>query len=329
MSAVLPRLRTAPMLEYLPVGVFGSVMGLAGLSAAWRLASLHFGVSDAIADAIGLVAIVVFVATAAGYGLKFATAPHVVAKEFNDPVVGNLFGTPIISLLLIPIVVAPYHLLLARVLWSAGVIAMLVFAWGMVSRWLGKRHQIIHATPAWIVPVVGVLDIPLAMPALQLPGLHGLAVLSLGVGLFFAMAIVTILVSRLTFEAALPEAAQATLMILLAPFSVGLSTYAIVAGTIDLFAQGIYGLMLFLLAVLATRLRGLPRCCPFRLSWWAVGFPLAAAAIASLRIASTFPGSLNDALAALVLGFASFIIGWLLVRTLVGVFDGELRGLSG
>ena len=30
-------------LEYLPVGLFGSVMGLTGLSVAWRLALTHYG----------------------------------------------------------------------------------------------------------------------------------------------------------------------------------------------------------------------------------------------------------------------------------------------
>lgn len=56
-------------------------------------------------------------------------------------------------------------------------------------------------------------------------------------------------------------------MILLAPFVVGISTHIATIGTIDLFAQALYALTLFMLAVLADRLRFLGRCCPFWLSF--------------------------------------------------------------
>ena len=42
------------MLEYLPVGLFGSVMGLTGLSVAWRLAHARYGVPAVIADVIDI-----------------------------------------------------------------------------------------------------------------------------------------------------------------------------------------------------------------------------------------------------------------------------------
>src|ERR1700679_4188863 len=47
---------------YLPVALFGSVMGLTGLSVAWRLAHTRYGVPAGIADAIGAIAMAVFVA---------------------------------------------------------------------------------------------------------------------------------------------------------------------------------------------------------------------------------------------------------------------------
>ena len=48
-----------PMLEYLPVGLFGSVMGLTGLSVAWRLAYARHGAPEWIALVIAAVAVVV------------------------------------------------------------------------------------------------------------------------------------------------------------------------------------------------------------------------------------------------------------------------------
>jgi tellurite resistance protein len=87
-------------------------------------------------------------------------------------------------------------------------------------------------------------------------------------------------------------------------------------------------LMLFVLAVLLGQLRNLPLCCPFRVSWWAVSFPLAASSIASLRFAAARPGILTDAIALALLALATLVIAALLGRTLFGVGRGELRNLS-
>lgn len=46
----------------------------------------------------------------------------------------------------------------------------------LVSRWATDRQQVAHATPACIIPFVGVLNVPLALPALGLPHFHGLVV---------------------------------------------------------------------------------------------------------------------------------------------------------
>ena len=95
------------MLDYLPVGLFGSVMGLTGLSVAWRLAHLRYDVPEGIALVIAGVAVLAFVLVLAGYTVKLVTAFSSVHAEFRHPIAGNLFGTILISLLLLPIVLAP------------------------------------------------------------------------------------------------------------------------------------------------------------------------------------------------------------------------------
>lgn len=205
---------------------------------------------------------------------------------------------------------------------------MLIFAWLMVSRWMGNRQQVADATPAWIVPVVGLLNVPLALPSLGLPMMDGVAVLGLAVGLFFAVPLFTVIFSRLVFEPPMPPALQPTLVILAAPFAVGFSAYVATTGQVDLFARALYVLMLFILAVLAGRLRHLGRSCPFRVSWWAVSFPLSASAVAGLRFALAEPGAVTDAIALMLLGVATAVIAGLLLRTLLGVVQGELRTLS-
>ena len=317
-----------PMLDYLPVGLFGSVMGLTGLSVAWRLASARFGVPEGIALAVASLAVTVFVLLLIGYSIKLVTAFPAVRAEFRHPIAGNLFGTILISLLLLPIVLAPYERLFAQILWVVGAAGMLLFNWLIVSRWMSDRQQIAHATPAWIIPVVGLLDVPLALPTLGLPPLHGLMVLTLAVGLFFAVPLFTLIFSRLVFEPPMPDALKPSLLILVAPFAVGYSTYSVTAGQTDLFAEALYMLTLFVLAVLLGQLRTLPLCCPFRVSWWAVSFPLAASSIAALRFAAAEPGRVTDAIALALLALATLVIGALLARTVFGVVRGDLRTLS-
>jgi len=314
--------------DYLPVSLFGSVMGLTGLAVAWRLAHARYGAPEWVANGIGGVAVTAFVLLAVGYATKIVTAPAAVRAEFRHPIAGNLFGTVLVSLLLLPIVLAPVNLLVAQVVWGVGAVGMVVFAWMIVSRWMSDRQQVAHATPAWIIPVVGMLDVPLALPSLGLPPLHGVMVLGLAVGLFFAVPLFTLIFSRLVFEPPMPDALQPTLLILVAPFAVGFSTYVATTGQVDLFAQSLYVLTLFMLAVLMGRLRHLPSCCPFRVSWWAVSFPLAASAIAALRFAAADPGMITDAIGLGLLALASVTVAGLLVRTLVGVARGELRALS-
>jgi tellurite resistance protein len=317
-----------PLLDYLPIGLFGSVMGLTGLSVAWRLAAIRYGLPEGIALGIGGVAAVAFVLVLAGYAVKLVTAFAAVRAEFRHPIAGNLFGTALISLLLLPIVLEPFAHRLAQVLWVLGAVGMVFFGWLIVSRWMSDRQQVAHATPAWIIPVVGLLDVPLALPALGFPSMQELMVFTLAVGLFFAVPLFTLIFSRLVFEPPMPDALKPTLLILVAPFAVGYSTYTVTAGQTDLFAEALYMLMLFILAVLIGQLRNLPSCCPFRVSWWAVSFPLAASSIASLRFAAARPGLLTDVVALALLALATLVIAALFGRTLFGVARGELRTLS-
>lgn len=315
-------------LAYLPVGMFGSAMGLSGLSTAWSLAHTQFGAWAWLSECIGAVAVIVFLLVGTGYVVKAVDSPQAVRDEFMHPIAGNLFATFWASLLLLPSVLAPYNLSLARSMWAVGAVGMTALGWVMLDRWLGNRQQPEHATPAWIVPVLGVLDVPLAMPVLGLDALHGVAVWSIAIGLFFAVPLFTMIFSRLVFQAPLPANLQPSLLIMVAPFAVGTAAYIATVGHVDLFAQSLFMLTLFMLPVLLWRLRYLAQCCPFRVSWWAVSFPLAGCAIAALRVASAMPGTLVNATALVLLALATIIIVALFVRTVAGVLRGELRTLT-
>lgn len=315
-------------LSYLPIGMFGGVMGLTGLSVAWRLAHQHFGAPLWISQVAGLAALAAFVALAFAYGVKAYAGWETVRAEFNHPVASNLFGTPMISLLLLPFVLADYSLSLARLSWVLGAVGMTSLAWVIVLRWMTVRQTAAQVAPAWIVPVVGMLDVPLAVPQLQWQGLHEVMMFGLAVGLFFALPLFTLIFQRLVMEEPLPPAMQPSLLILVAPFAVGFSAYVTTTGDIDRFAQALYMLMVFLVAVLLGRLRHLPRCSPFRVSWWAASFPLAASAGAAIRYAAHAQSLLTDGIAWFFLAISSVAIVVFLAQTLTGIVKGQLKALA-
>lgn len=317
----------AGRLAYLPASFFGAVMGLSGLAIAWRLAAKVFGLPSSIAEAIAALALLVFMLLVIGYAIKWIGSPAAVRAEFQHPIAANFFATFIISVLLLPVLIAPYAPLVADAFWWLGTVLMFGFAWLIVRRWMSVQQQLAHATPAWIIPVVGTLDIPIAGVPLALPGSHVLSMVAVSVGLFFTLPLFTMILSRLIFETPIPRAMQPSLMILVAPFAVGFSAYVNVAGQIDMFALGLFYLALFMFAVLLPVLLSLPAC-PFRISWWAVSFPLAALTIASLKIAAAMPADPARWLAAALLAFTSAAILALAVRTVIGVGRGELRTLT-
>jgi tellurite resistance protein len=310
--------------DYLPASLFGSVMGLAGLSVAWNMAHGLYGAPRWPADAIAVVACLDFVFVAVAYLLKAATSARNVLAELAHPVSGSLFGTVFVSMLLMPLILASHSLLLARAVWVLGAIGMLVFAVAVIGRWLGGRQELTHATPAWIVPVVGLLDLPMAMPQLGLAQYREPMIMALAVGLFFTVPIFTMVFARLLFAERLPDPLQPTLLILTAPFSVGYSAYETVAGSNDLFAHCLYLLALFLVAVFAIQIGKSVRR-PFRLTWWATSFPLAAISIAALRFSAANPSTPATATAWGLLAFSTFAIAVLVLLTMSALAKGELR----
>jgi len=315
-------------LAYLPVSLFGSVMALCGLALGWRLAATEFDLPGWIGELFGLAAACVFVALTLAYGIKCVESPAAVRAEFAHPVAVNFFATPIISLLLLAAAIAPYSGALAEILWAAGALAMIGLAWFIVSRWMSVRQQIAHATPAWMVPVVGTLNISVAGASLDLPGSHAICAFALAVGLFFAVPLFTLILSRLIFEEQMAPTQQPSLMILMAPFAVGFSAYLSVAGQFDLFAKCLFYLGAFMFAVLAPRLIRLRSYSPFHTAWWAVSFPLAAMTLAALKFSIHEPSWPAQSFALAMLAFTTVVILSLILRTSLGVAQGKLRALT-
>jgi len=315
-------LRQNASIRNLPVNLFASVMGIAGLSIAWRQASAQFGVSPLISEAAGIVSIVVFLLLGAGYLVKAVRHPDAVAREFRHPVAGNFFGTITIAILLLSAVVAQLSQPLAEIMWTVGAIATIVLCFTIASRLLQGRIDAAHAVPAWFIPGVATLDIAVAGGTMPMQWAHEVNLFALAVGSMIALLFFTMIMSRMIHHEPLPASMVPSLLILMAPFEVGFLAYTNFTQRIDTFAGLLFYFGLFIFLTLAPKVfrKGLP----FASGWWAISFPMAALASASLKYASfarTWPVT---AIAVVLLGLLSTAIVVLFLKTLRVLFNGKL-----
>lgn len=320
--------RLRRQISSVPVSLFGATSAVGGLGLDWRLAGQRFGFPSWVSAALIWIAVITIAALTCAYVAKSFFAPGAIRAEFQHPVVGSLFGLLPLSLLSLSGSLAGISPNVALAIWISGASSMIMFTWFMVARWMSAQQPAELAHPAWIVPAGGIANVPLAIPALHLTGLDEVSVLSLAVGLFLTIPIFTLILNRLMYHAPLPKPLRPALMILTAPFSIGYSAYLTITGSNDLFAQSLFMIGVFLSAVFLFLLVHLPLCCPFRISWWSIAFPLAASTSAALRFAERSPGVFGQIIALAFLALSTAVIVWLFCRTLVGIAVGELETLN-
>lgn len=311
-------------LKNLPVNLFGAAMGLAGLSLAWRLASNVFGASTMIAEAVGITAIVVFIALALGYIAKWARYPTTVKNEFTHPMAGNFFGTITIAILLLSSVIAPYGKWLQEIVWTVGTISTIALSFISVTRLLKGNIDGNHAVPAWIIPGVATLDIAVAGGTLPMAWAHEINLLAISVGAVMAIVFFTMIFSRLVHRAPLASGMVPSMMILMAPFEVGFLAYVNVMQRVDTFAALLFYFGLFFFVILATKI--FRPSIAFAPGWWAISFPMAALANAALKYAAAQQTVVLHYLAGVILVIVTIAIVVLFVRTLHILLNGKLLG---
>ncbi len=297
-------------------------MGLSGLALAWRIAHGSLGAPAVVGEAIGAFALGVFVLVALGYLTKLVKHPKAVQAEFRHPIAGSFFGTIAISVLLLSAVVEPHGAAVARAIWTMGAVATFALSFVAVSRLLKGEVDPSHAVPAWIIPCVATLDIPVTgghMPMAWAPEIN---LLACATGAVMALLLFAMILGRLVHRAPLAPAMTPSLMILVAPFAVGFLAYSNVVGGIDRFSAMLFYFGLFMFAVVAPKV--FRPSIGFSPAWWAIGFPMAALVNASLRYAEFRDSGPLWLLAAMLLGALSLAMALLTVRTVHIALNGKL-----
>ncbi len=308
-------------LPHFPVAWFAMIMGLTGLTLAWRKAEENLNLTITPSAWLLLLATGLFALVAAVYAAKVIKFRVAANKEWSHPVKMHFVPAVSISLILLSIAWLPVSAPYSKLLWLTGVGLHLILTLYVITQWMHhSKFEIVHLNPAWFIPVVGNILVPIAGVA------HAPVDVSwffFSIGLVFWLPLLTIILYRVIFHASMPERLMPTLFILIAPPAVGLISYVKLTGEVDAFAQILYHSALFFTLLLFTQIRHFANL-KFFLSWWAYSFPLAAITIASLVMFEHNGNMLFLRLSGILLGITTVVIAGLLVRTALAVKRQEI-----
>jgi len=307
-------------LQNFPVTLFAVVMGLTGLAITYQKAHEILGITSLPGQALTLLASGVFALLVGIYGLKFLAFRAEVMHEFQHPIRVNFFAAGSISLLLLAVAWQPLYSEAARILWYGGAALHLYFTLYTVSFWINHNLEIHHSNPAWFIPIVGNVIVPVAgvdFAPVQI------SIFFFSVGLFFWIVLFTLVLNRIIFHHQLPGKFIPTLFIFIAPPAVAFIAYYKLSGDYDLFAQMLYSLALFFTLLIGFMYRNFLGL-QFFISWWAFTFPLAAMSIATLLSykLTHFAGFLYLAYAMLTI--TTLVIALVAWRTVEHIIKGEV-----
>lgn len=309
-------------LAHFPITFFACVMGLSGLALALQAAGGFYGVGKmpghlALGLAAGSLLLIGIV-----YLAKAALYPAAVAEEWAHPVKLSFFPALPVSVLLVSTALLPEMPGLALPVWVLGAAGQGVLSLAVVSAWIGpRRFTLAQISPAWFIPAVGNLVVPVAGAPL---GYAGVSMLFFVAGMIFWVVLLTVVLQRLILEAPMPPKLQPTLAILMAPPAVGFIAWlSLNGGVADGTAHALFHAALVFAALVTVQLPGILRA-PFALSWWALSFPLAALTIAMLRFASLTGHAAMAGLGRVLLFLLVVTVAGLLARTLRAMARGEI-----
>ncbi|MCB1756086.1 MAG: SLAC1 anion channel family protein [Gammaproteobacteria bacterium] len=308
-------------LQYFPISFFAMVMGLSGLTLAWEKAEATFDLSLKLHVVLAFFALAVFLLLASIYTAKFLRFRPMVLEELKHPVKLNFF--PAISISLILLATTLLHILpgFSKALWMVGSAMHLSFTLYVMSVWIHHdQFEIHHINPAWFIPVVGNVLVPIAGTAY---GFTEISWFFFSIGIVFWIVLMTIIFYRVFFHNPIPAKLMPTFFILIAPPAVGCIAYIRLTGEADAFARILFYTGLYLTLLLATQIRRFAKL-QFFLSWWAYTFPLAAMTVATFLMSDMTGGSGLRIIGIVLLIVLTAIVLFLLLRTLKAVRAGKI-----
>jgi len=280
-------------LEHFPISMFATTMGLSGVTIASHKMQWFFGDNNMVFQTLAYGTLAIYLIILATYTLKSLRYPQAVLSDWYHPIKISFFPATSISLLLLGVAFLPIDRDLSFILWATGAFFQFFLSMAVINSWIKHtRYEVIHSTPAWFIPAVGNIIVPIV--GVEHAPLE-ISWFFFAWGLLFWVILLTLVMNRLVFHNPMPDKLLPTLFIFLAPPSVGFISYFSLTGELDVFARLMYYWAAFFFLLSLCQIDRFARL-KFSLSWWAYTFPLAA-----FTSATYLMGKLT--------GYSFFIIG--------------------
>lgn len=306
--------------QYFPITAFAIIMGLSGMTIVLDKFSQIDIISPLFFEGALFLTVGLFVLFLLMYLIKLLRFPSEVREDVNHRIRINFFSTISISFLLLSIAFLGFHKTTAEFLWYIGVGLHTFLMFYTVSYWIKKNIDIKFMNPAWFIPVVGNMLVPIAGVQFMPKEINFFFFVT---GFFFWIILFVIFLNRVIFHHQLPQKFMPTLLILIAPPSIGFISYIKITNSFDYFATSLLFMAYFFVILILFLYQSFLKL-KFYISWWAFTFP-----IMSVTIASLLAFHKSQELVYKYFSFGFFAIGLIVIvlvtlKTLIMVKKGEL-----
>ena len=288
---------------------FASVMGTGILANASYLYSQYVPFLKGVAAWLFYLNIVLFFALLIPWVLRWLLYKENALLDLKHPIISSFYATIAIAMLVLSsnFIIIGKNMLFGEIFWFIGTFLTIFF--GILTLFImfkGEHVTIDHVSPAWFIPPVGLIVIPIAGSLIisQYTGFMREFILFLnyfgwGAGFFLYLALFAICMNRFILHRPLPNTLASTIWINLGPIGAGtialinlVNNSTFITMKEPFFVFGLifwgFGIWWVLMAIIMTLHYKKKLGLPYALSWWAFIFPLGAYVIASHSIAAIF-----------------------------------------
>ncbi|ABB44046.1 C4-dicarboxylate transporter/malic acid transport protein [Sulfurimonas denitrificans DSM 1251] len=307
-------------LKFFPVMMFAIVMGLSGLTITYQKAALWLNFPSSIGEIFMYLTTAVFLVVLSIYAKKSLRYKMAVVNEFSHPVRINFFAAISISMLMLSIIYKEQFPLISAIFWYPGTFLHFYLTMYTISFWINKNQQIDHSNPAWFIPIVGNLLVPVG--GIGFVDID-ILIYFFSVGIFFWIILFSLILNRIIFHNQLAVKFMPTLFILIAPPAVGFIAYYKMFEVVDTFALMLFNLALFFTLLVLFMYKNFIKI-KFFISWWAFVFPIAAMAISAMLMYHIKASLFFELLSYVMVAATTIIVLIVTYQTIVHIVKKEI-----
>ena len=302
-------------LQFFPITSYAIVMGLTGFTVVLSKFNQLNWLPEFLYNIFLAISTLLFLTVSGFYILKAIKHFQEVKKDFKHKIRINFFSAISISFLLLSIAYHPLNHQISEILWWIGVVSHTFMMLHTISFWINHNFEINFFNPAWFIPVVGNILVPITgvefMPM-------EFSFFYYSVGFFFWIILFAIFLNRVVFHNQLAQKFIPTLFILIAPPAIGFIAYYKITGNFDLFASFLLNIAYFFVLLIMFLYKNFKKL-KFFISWWAFTFPLDAITLASILAYHITQNDIYKYLSIILMIITSIAIGIVSWKTILKI----------